>query len=63
VPPEIDAAELERRLFTPAGFYKAPTPLMSDRPAGLNLGPVGLMLPVPPSSARNLCPGIDVATG
>ena len=30
VPVEIDDAELERRLFTPAGFYKAPTRVMPD---------------------------------
>ena len=30
VPAEIDDAELERRLFTPAGFYKAPTRAMPD---------------------------------
>jgi transposase len=30
VPAEIDDAELERRLFTPAGFYKAPTRAVPD---------------------------------
>jgi len=30
VPAEIDDAELERRLFAPAGFYKAPTRAMPD---------------------------------
>ena len=30
VPAEIDDAELERRLFTPAGFYKAPRGAGSD---------------------------------
>src|SRR6202012_458992 len=30
VPVEIDDAELERRLFTPAGFYPAPTRAMPD---------------------------------
>ncbi len=30
VPTEIDDAELERRLFTPAGFYKAPTRATPD---------------------------------
>ena len=30
VPVEIDDAELERRLFTPAGFHKAPTRVMPD---------------------------------
>src|SRR5579884_328491 len=30
VPPEIDDPELERRLFTPAGFYKAPTRAMPN---------------------------------
>jgi hypothetical protein len=30
VPSEIDDAKLERRLFTPAGFYTAPTRAMPD---------------------------------
>ncbi len=30
VPAELDDAELERRLFTPAGFYKMPTRVMPD---------------------------------
>ena len=30
VPPEVDDAELERRLFTSAGFYKAPTRVTPD---------------------------------
>ncbi len=30
VPVEIDDAELERRLFTPAGFYQAPTRALPD---------------------------------
>jgi transposase len=30
VPAEIDDADLERRVFTPAGFYKAPTRVMPD---------------------------------
>lgn len=30
VPAELDDAELERRLFTPAGFYKTPTRVMPN---------------------------------
>jgi transposase len=30
VPSEIDDAKLERRLFTPAGFYTAPTRATPD---------------------------------
>jgi hypothetical protein len=30
VPPEIDNAELERRLFVPKGFYPEPTRPMPD---------------------------------
>src|SRR5260370_36214377 len=31
VPAEIDDAELERRLVTPAGFYQAAAPAVADR--------------------------------